>query len=206
MKFEKVSKDKIKITLNYEDLIENNIDYHSFMSDSNETHSLFLSVLNKAERDYGFSTENYSLRVETLALDNGSFILTITRSQSPDIAKAKKKLKVSRKAQSTSSESLIYRFNSFEDFCNFAGFIFTNSAMTSGKISKSNTLYLYNNTYYLVFEKINAKFPYLKVLYSTITEFGTYIKYSDILVSKIQESGKVIASKNALKTAKKYFA
>ena len=26
MKFEKVSKDKIKITLNYEDLIENNID------------------------------------------------------------------------------------------------------------------------------------------------------------------------------------
>ena len=44
MKFEKVSKDKIKITLNYEDLIENNIDYHSFMSDSNETHSLFFCI------------------------------------------------------------------------------------------------------------------------------------------------------------------
>lgn len=81
MKFEKVNNDKMKITLSSADLEANDIDFHSFMSNSNETQSLFLAVLDKAERDYGFSTENYQLKVETLALDNGNFILTITRSR-----------------------------------------------------------------------------------------------------------------------------
>ena len=63
MKFEKVNEDKMKITLSKSDLEENNIDFHSFMSNSDETQSLFLSVLDKAEREYGFSTENYRLKV-----------------------------------------------------------------------------------------------------------------------------------------------
>ena len=49
MKFEKVNNDKIKITISSDDLEANNIDFHSFMSNSNETQSLFLSVLDKAE-------------------------------------------------------------------------------------------------------------------------------------------------------------
>ena len=69
MKFEKVNEDKMKITLSKSDLEENNIDFHSFMSNSDETQSLFLSVLDKAEREYGFSTENYRLKVETIVTD-----------------------------------------------------------------------------------------------------------------------------------------
>ena len=64
MKFEKVNNDKIKVTLSKADLEANDIDMHSFMSNSEETQSLFLSVLDKAERDYGFSTDNYKLKVE----------------------------------------------------------------------------------------------------------------------------------------------
>lgn len=82
MKFEKINDDKIKITLSSADLEANDLDLHSFMSDSSETQSLFLSVLDKAEKDYGFITDNYQLKVETYALDNGTFMLTITRSRS----------------------------------------------------------------------------------------------------------------------------
>ena len=60
------------------------------MSDSSETQSLFLSVLDKAEKDYGFITDNYQLKVETYALDNGTFMLTITRSRSKNEPERKK--------------------------------------------------------------------------------------------------------------------
>lgn len=37
MKFEKISKDKIKVTINIDDLNKKDIDLHSFMADSDET-------------------------------------------------------------------------------------------------------------------------------------------------------------------------
>lgn len=204
MKFEKVNNDKIKITLSNADLEANDIDYHSFMSDSNETRSLFLSVLDKAERDYGFSTDNYQLKVETLALENGTFILTITRSLATN-EPPKKRLRVSRKTPNISAQSLIYRFNSFDDLCAFANSLYDNIFIDLKSMAKNNSLYLYNNFYYLVFEKMNINHPNLKVLYSSITEFSTYVKYSDVFVAKMMESGKLIMKNNAIKTCQKYF-
>ena len=72
-------------------------------------------------------------------------------------------------------------------------------------MAKNNSLYLYNNYYYLVFEKMNINHPNLKVLYSSITEFATYVKYSDVFVAKMMESGKLIMKNNAIKTCQKYF-
>ena len=205
MKFEKVNNDKIKITLSHADLEANDIDYHSFMSDSNETRSLFLSVLDKAEKDYGFSTDNYQLKVETIALENGTFVLTITRSRATNDPQ-KKRLRVSRKKTNISSQSLIYKFNSFDDLCSFSNSLQTYLFLDLKIIAKSNTLYLYNNKYYLVFDKINIDYPDLKILYSSITEFATYIQFSDVFVAKMKESGKIIIKNNALATCKRYFS
>lgn len=204
MKFEKVNNDKIKITLSNADLEANDIDYHSFMSDSYETRSLFLSVLDKAERDYGFSTDNYQLKVETLALENGTFILTITRSLAPNDT-SKRKLRVSRKTPKISSQSLIYKFNDFEDLCNFIRSLNNNISVDFKNVSKNNLLYLYNNNYYLVFDRVNIDNPYLKIIYSSITEFATYVKYSNVFVAKMRESGKLLMDKNAIKICQKYF-
>lgn len=68
MRFEKINENKIKITLNSEDLIKKNIDFHVFMSSSIESQDLFLDMLNQAEKQVGFITKNYLLRIETLAL------------------------------------------------------------------------------------------------------------------------------------------
>ena len=208
MKFEKVNNDKIKITLSSADLEANDIDFHSFMSNSNETQSLFLAVLDKAERDYGFSTNNYQLKVETLALDNGSFILTITRSRVPNTVEnniQKRKFKVSRKIPSLTSASLIYKFNSFEDFCDFIEFLESSELTDIDKVSKNSMLYCYNSYYYLIFNNINVKYPYLKSLYSAITEFATYVNYSDALAAKFHESATLLIKDNVIKVSAKYF-
>lgn len=209
MKFEKVNNDKIKITLSTADLEANDIDFHSFMSNSDESQSLFLTVLDKAERDYGFSTDNYQLKVETLALDDGNFILTITRSRDPEYreygSSLKKRFKVSRKIPSDLSASLIYKFNTFEDFCGFAEFLSVSSLPDVDKISKTSMLYSYNDFYYLVFNDVNVKYPNLKVIYSSITEFGTYVNYSEPFVAKLHECGILIIKNHAIKVCSKYF-
>ncbi len=208
MKFEKVNNDKIKITISSADLEANDIDFHSFMSNSNETQSLFLSVLDKAEKDYGFSTDNYQLKVETLALDNGNFILTITRSRVPNISEnnvEKKKFKVSRKIPSLTSASIIYKFNSFEDFCDFIEFLSSSELADIDKVSKGSMLYYYNSYYYLIFTNINVKYPYLKSMCSAITEFATYIDYSEALAAKLHESATLIIKDHVIRVSTKYF-
>ena len=42
MRFEKINEDKIRITLNHEDLLKKDIDFHSFMANSIESQDLFL--------------------------------------------------------------------------------------------------------------------------------------------------------------------
>ena len=59
MKIEKLNEDKIRITLDINDLKEKNIDFHSFMSNSISTQSIFVDMLKKAEKEVGFITKNY---------------------------------------------------------------------------------------------------------------------------------------------------
>lgn len=210
MKFEKINKDKIKVTLNSEDLSKNCIDFHSFMSNSDETHSLFLDVLDKAEKDYGFSTKNYNLKVETVALSDGNFILTITRALDTDAENksdtyVRKKLRVTRKLPKEVSASAVYRLSSFEDFCSLTNAIYNNKLIDVETICKDSCLYSYNNKYYLILKQINSSAG-LKILFSLITEFATYINSSYTFMAKLHENGQIIFEHNAIQNCIKYFA
>ena len=68
MKIEKLDENKIRITLNMDDLNEHDIDYHTFMSNSIETQSIFLDMLNTAEREVGFNTDDCRIMIEAVAL------------------------------------------------------------------------------------------------------------------------------------------
>ena len=63
MKIEKLNENKIRVTFNNLDLKKNNMDVHSFMSNSIESQSLFLNILDEAEREVGFITDNYKLSI-----------------------------------------------------------------------------------------------------------------------------------------------
>lgn len=68
MKIEKLNENKIRITLNMEDLNERDIDYHSFMSNSIESQEIFFDMLNTAEKEVGFRTDDCRIMIEALAL------------------------------------------------------------------------------------------------------------------------------------------
>lgn len=207
MKIEKLNEDKIRITLDINDLKEKNIDFHSFMSNSLDSQSIFLDMLAQAEEEFGFTTKDYRIMIEALATSDGNFILTVTRLI-PDIEKdsiKKKKVKIKRKSPTLSKDMAVYEFNSFDDFCDFCTSFDSKSLTILQKSFRSTSLYLYNSSYYLVLKDVNATADFLKGFCSHITEFGNFVHKSKLFYNKLSEYGKIVIKKNAIKTCIKHF-
>ncbi len=80
MKIEKVNDNKIKISFDYNELEENNISVHSFLSNSYSTQKLFLAILDIANEEFGFNTKNCKISYETISFDNKEFLVIVTKS------------------------------------------------------------------------------------------------------------------------------
>lgn len=206
MKIEKITENKIRITLNLEDLKEKNIDFHSFMSNSIESQDIFFDMLKEAEEQVGFKTEDYKILLEALATSDGRFVLNVTRFEPDTIPNKKRNISIKRKSNSIDKKLAIYKFESFEDFCNFANLLHTSNCNSIIKKIKKAILYSYNNSYYLVLNNILADIDLLKSFCSVIAEFSTYINNSDLYEKKLSEYGKVFIKNNAIATCSKYFA
>lgn len=126
MKIEKLNDNKIRITLNMDDLNERNLDLHSFMSNSIESQDIFLDMLNKADEEVGFNTDDCRIMIEAVALNDGHFVLTITKFEHKTDEKAlprKKTLHIKRKNPTINFAKTIYSFDSFDAFCDFCTFL-----------------------------------------------------------------------------------
>ena len=214
MHFEKLNKDKIRITLSHDDLQKKDIDLHSFMTNSIESQDLFYEMLDEAEKEIGFVTKDYLIRIEAIAVAGGDFIFTVTRSLPKKqkklyIAKStyshpNKNVQLKKKVKNLEPSCIIYSFGSFDDFCSFI--IFYKNNFKSTNLAKGIYLYEYNSNYYLVLNKININFDDFKRFFSCISEFAFQIKNSEIFECKLQENGKLIMKHNAISTSLKYFA
>lgn len=209
MKIEKLNEDKIRITLNMEDLKENDIDFHEFMSNSVESQELFYNMLEKAEREVGFITDDYKVMIEALATTNGNFVLTVTRlSDNNEKLKntyKKKKLNIKRKSSQVNSKKAIYCFETFDEFCEYCKFIRTNKFETIEDLANRICLYEYNSKYYLVLENLTMNINYLKSFASSITEFAHFVNTSHLFESKLLEYGNIIFKNHAISTCLKHF-
>lgn len=203
MRIEKLDENKIRVFLNLEDLKAKNIDLHTFMSNSIESQDLFLEMLNIAENEVGFSTNNYKLMIEAVASSDGNFIFTITRSK-PEITG--KKFKVKRQSIVANKTPSIYCFNSFDEFCEFCSFINTGTLNKYIFKLKASSLILFNKKYYLVLDNFNLSVPDLKHFTYSISEFASRVKNEELLERKLKEHGKIIIARNAISVCLKYFS
>ena len=205
MKIEKLNEDKIRITLNLEELKNKNVDFHSFMSNPIETQSFFLDMLDEAEREIGFSTENYRIAIEALAMSNGNFIFTVTRIQEQNKF-TKKKLHIKKKIETLGkSNTSIFEFENFEDFCDFCNYLNNSIFVTIKDYIKSNILYKYNEKYYLVFKNNKIEPIVFNSFGASRSEFSKSIRNAETFENKLKEYGTIIVKTNAIKTGLKYF-
>lgn len=206
MHIEKLNENKIRIFFDIEDLIEKNIDLHTFMSNSMETQDLFLDMLDKAETELGFNTKDYKLVIEALASSDGNFIITVTRVLPNDIStkKTKKTVKTKIKSVTPNKQSSVVAFNTFDDFCSFCTYVNNSTCFPISQL-KSSSLILYNDRYYLVINNLKLSIKDFKLLYSTLTEFSSTVKGEALFERKIKEYGKIIFKKDAINECIKYF-
>lgn len=207
MKIEKLNDDKIRITLNMEDLKEQDIDFHSFMSNPIESQDLFMDMLEKAEKEVGFVTDDYRVMIEALATSSGNFILTVTRIN-PEKQKSTykpKKINIKRKIATVNTEKAIYCFDTFDEFLEYCKFLKNDILQYLNELVTSNKLYKYNDKYYLVLENIHMNTHLLKSFTSGITEFAHFINNSDLFENKLLEYGNAIIESNAISECFKYF-
>lgn len=208
MRIEKLNENKIRIFLNVEDLKEKNIDLHTFMSNSLESQDLFLDMLNMAETQVGFKTQNYKLIIEALASSDGNFVLTITRVK-PEIGVSQNntpKPKIKRLSMAPNKLVSIYLFNTFDEFCEFCNYINTSSLNKYMNKLKNSSLIMFKNNYYLVLNNLKLAIKDLRCFSYTISEFASRVRDEELLERKLKEYGKVIIPKNAISTCLKYFS
>lgn len=207
MKFEKLSENKIRITLTIQDLAEKEIDFHSFMSNSIDTQDILLDMLEEAKKETGFDPEDYNLRIEALAMADTSFIFTITKEIPNEKEKIpKKKFTVKRKSLNPISTQAIYSFATFDDYCCFLQFLKeSNLIANASQIADSILLYEYKEKYYLHMNSIHTDIVNKIKFYASITEFAKYVSNSKIFASKLTECGTLIMGHNALKIGFMHF-
>lgn len=209
MKIEKLNENKIRITLNMEDLTDRNIDFQTFMSNSIESQDIFLDMLNKADEEVGFNTDDCRIMIEALALNDGHFVLTITKFEHKTTEKAltrKKNLHIKRKSPTLNFDKTIYSFESFDAFCDFCTFL--KDTLRDRQISefaKASDLYEYNSNFYLILSDINTNSMNLDYICSSITEFAHFVNSSELFERKIKEYGKLVIENTALTTCMEHF-
>lgn len=203
MKLEKITDNKIQITLNRDDLNKNNINVHSFMSNSLQSQDLFYLILDKAEKELGFYTDNYKLIIEAISTYDEIFILTITRIVK-DSSCNKKNVKAKRKTFKTDENILIYKFDSFDNFCELSNYIFLTKPNLISSL-KNSKLFLYNSVFYFIINPLEIKLSLIKNLHYIFLEFSEYINSSKLFEYKLNEYGKLLISNDAIIIANNLF-
>lgn len=202
MKIEKITENKIRIVVNIDELSSKNIDLKNFMISNLTSQKFFLEILNKAEKEVGFKTNNCKLLIEAFSSLDDFYVFTITKFNKQK--KPKHTYKLNNKNNNTVLKSPIYKFTSFEEFCSFCEAV-NNSNISIYGMSKKVSLYFYKNTYYLVFSNLNLSYTSFRKLFSILSEFGCLLNDSDKFESRLLEYGKPIIKQNAIKTGIKYF-
>jgi len=197
MKIEKINDNKIKVTLSTGELKERNLDFQALRYNTPEAQTLFWDMMKQAENEHGFKTSNCQLFIEAASINDGQFIVTVTKIQEKALPPAPQKKKLPmpelkvRKKSTVKSENSIYKFDDFEQICELISSV-------SIPADTPSSLYEYNGSYFIVGKTS-------KQLHLIISEFSEVIKDSIAIEGILGEHGKKIIEKTAFNKLIKSF-
>lgn len=201
MKIERINDNKLKIVLSKQDLIDKNIDIHTLNPNSIESQDLFFDILQEIEFYYGFDMGNSQVLLEGVSTSSGGMILTVTKNSATPKhnhtnTKIKPKIKATKKNNTLEMKDLIYKFDDFDNICEFI------NRIKNIRITYENSLYEYNQNYYLVLScSENDEKIYKKLLF-VLSDYATFASNVSIK-NKLNEYGNMIIEKNAINQLKK---
>lgn len=203
MRIEKLSLNKIKATVNTEDLLLYDISLDTLSPDSPRLRAFILALMQRAEIELGFYAPAGNVLIEAIP-QGDEFIFVITRVDTPAETKKpaltreekRERLKkhafrvVAKNTEKQKAEKKFYRFESLESFADL---------LKASKMPKTALLYKSADCYYLAVPCSSAE---AKRLNNLLLEFATpigaqqiemYLKEHTKIVARGSEFDKILA-------------
>lgn len=208
MKMEKINENKIRITLTLEELSKRKISIKDIEKNSVLARELFLNLIEEYNLEEDFPLDGSQFFIEARSDNSNLFVVTITKIENiptVDTYNLQKKLKNKTKVKVKKTfdnikpplnytiDSFVYMFNSLETILEMC-----DKTKKEKLFFGKNSLYKYENTYFLVFSKSSVKNKKFIKTFVFLSEYcSTYYSY-DIFGISIKEKSKLILENNAL--------
>lgn len=222
MKVEKISENKIKITLTIDELKARKISINDIEKDVDLARDLFLDLIEESDLDDDFIIDDSQLYIEASSDNNNLFVVTITKIEHiPELSKyalmdelleknlinktktsiTTPKLTKARKVDKNGNtkqvnykvDSTIYSFSSLDSIMDMCE-IMKNENLYYGK----NSLYKYIDEYFIIFNKTSIKNKKFLKTFVILSEYCKNYYSSDIFDISIKEKCDLILENNAL--------
>jgi adapter protein MecA 1/2 len=199
MKIERLSQDKIRIFLTFDDLLERGIQKEDMWREIPKVHELFSEMMDQAYSELGFDASG-PLAVEVFALPAQGMVVIVTRGNfqskhqhmDEDLEEEVYEMEVTLEQ----SDLVSYAFRDFEDLLRMART--ANSLLIEG-----GTLYYYKERWIWQMEPVEMEEDKLQTLIAILSEFG---EATSVTKAVLEEYGKVIIADDAVKVLCAHFA
>ncbi|MFC4599108.1 genetic competence negative regulator [Cohnella hongkongensis] len=198
MRMERLSQDKIRIFLTFDDLTERGIQKEDMWREIPKVHELFSEMMDQAYNELGFDASG-PLAVEVFAMPAQGMVVIVTRGKMErDAESAVEDEEEVYELEVTleQSEAIIYRFKDIEDAIGAAKTLF-------GRQTDEGRMYRYQNQWVLVFDPAGLENSSYHALIAVLAEYG---EATTITPAILEEYGKLIIDSHAIRVLAEHFA
>lgn len=203
MKIERLSQDKIRIFLTFDDLLERGIQKEDMWREPPRLHELFSEMMEQAYHELGFDASG-PLAVEVFAMPAQGMVVIVTRGKmnghndeqstdDEDLEDDIYELEVTLEH----SEIVMYAFRDFEDV------IAACKQLQSSQLTESGRLYAYNSKWILALDPAQLEASRHNAVIALLAEYG---EATSVTYAMLEEYGKVIMAEDAVREICSHFS
>ncbi|MHC0036090.1 genetic competence negative regulator [Pseudoneobacillus sp. C159] len=193
MRLERITMNKIKVSLSSDDLFDRGISNEDIWIDSNKWHQLFHEMLDEASDEFGVDIRG-QVAVEVFSLQTQGMIMIITM-ENDEIEEDHFHAEGFIEMQVTlgDCEDIVFEFTDLEEIIQLSKRLVSLNVLDGSLFLKDKKYYLhFNSTGFLELEKLGC----------ILSEYG---QPSLVSIHILKEYGKEIMNANAIETINHYF-
>jgi len=199
MKMERLSQDKIRIFLTFDDLTERGIQKDDMWREIPKVHELFSDMMDQAYTELGFEPSG-PLAVEVLALPAQGMVVIVTRGKmdfhhSADSLDEEVEEMYELEVTLEQTDQISYVFHDFEDLLRMAKVL--NPLVTDG-----GSLFSYKNKWFLQMDAVDMDESGYQAVIAVLSEFG---EAASVTRAVLEEYGKTVIAADAIKVLCSHF-
>ncbi|OME75747.1 adaptor protein [Paenibacillus sp. FSL A5-0031] len=202
MKIERLSQDKIRIFLTFDDLLERGIQKDDMWREIPKVHELFSEMMDQAYSELGFDASG-PLAVEVFALPAQGMVVIVTRgkmnshagdrpTEDDDTEDEIYEMEVTLEQ----SDIVMYSFRDFEDVISVC------KQLLSSTLTEDGRLYSYHGKYILALEPALIEASRHNAVIALLAEYG---EATSVTYAMLEEYGKVIIPETAVREICNHF-